>query len=308
MYLQLSPKRSAFCALFCFSALFATSGCGHSAQYYLSRGNELYAQGKYDDAALNYQKAIQKDSNSGDAFYRLGLADLKANRPADAYNVLSRAVTLLPGRDDVKVQFGDVLLAGYLADPHRPKRLYDELTRIAQDLRARQSNSFDALRFQGEIASIDGKLSEASAAFEAANRIRPLETNVAGPWIDVLFRNNEDARAQTLAQELIRKHGDYVPIYLLLYKRDMAAGRTADAETVLKQCAQANPNQSTVLLLLTGHYYKLHNTAAAAAALQPLITDHKTFPNGVVDAGDFYLHAGDPEQAIRIYNQGLQSD
>jgi len=308
MSLQFSKKRSAFCAAFCFSAFLATSGCGHSTQYYIARGNELYAQGKYDDAALTYKKAIQKDANCGEAFYRLALADLKTNQQRDAYNALSRAVALVPNRDDIKIQFGDVLLAGYLSDPHRPKRLYDQLTKISQDLRTRQNSSFDALRFEGEIASIDGKLDDASAAFEAANRVRPFETNVVGPWVDVLFKKNDDTHAEALAHELMGKHSDYIPIYILLYKREMALGRTADAEAVLKLCLQKNPAKASVVVLLAEHYYKLHNIAGAASTLQALLDNHKDFPNGAIDAGDFYFRAGASEEAVRIYEQGLKAN
>src|SRR5580704_13165431 len=71
------------------------------SESYLDRGNRFFAQGKYQDAALNYSKAIQKDPKNGEAFYGLGKTELKIGRTVEAYAALSNAADLLPARDDV---------------------------------------------------------------------------------------------------------------------------------------------------------------------------------------------------------------
>jgi len=50
--------------------LLSTVGCMRSANYYLDKGNELFAKGNFAEAELNYRKAIQKDQNLGEAHYR----------------------------------------------------------------------------------------------------------------------------------------------------------------------------------------------------------------------------------------------
>ena len=47
---------------------------------YITRGNQLFASGKYEDAVLNYRNAIKKDPKSGEAFYRLALALFRTNK------------------------------------------------------------------------------------------------------------------------------------------------------------------------------------------------------------------------------------
>src|SRR5271154_5201308 len=42
-------------------SLASLSGCSASKQTYMAKGNKLFAAGKYDEAALNYRDAIQKD-------------------------------------------------------------------------------------------------------------------------------------------------------------------------------------------------------------------------------------------------------
>ena len=55
-------------------------GCSASKQSYLAKGNKFFAAGKYDEAALNYRAAIQKDAAFGEAYYRLGLTAIKLTR------------------------------------------------------------------------------------------------------------------------------------------------------------------------------------------------------------------------------------
>jgi len=52
---------------------------------------------------------------------------------------LSRAADLLPNRDDIKIELANVCLAFYLTDPQKPRVLYDRLTKISQQLLAKNS-------------------------------------------------------------------------------------------------------------------------------------------------------------------------
>src|ERR1039457_2632956 len=86
----------------------AGTACIATKQTYLSRGNKFYDAGKYADASLNYQKAIQKDPKFGEAYYRLGLAAIKQDQGREAYDALLRAVQLLPTSVEAKEKFADV--------------------------------------------------------------------------------------------------------------------------------------------------------------------------------------------------------
>ena len=65
------------CAYLCIALLAGLAGCGVTKESYLAKGNAFFDAGKYDDASLNYRKAIQKDTNFGEAYYRLGLTAIK---------------------------------------------------------------------------------------------------------------------------------------------------------------------------------------------------------------------------------------
>src|SRR2546423_12558247 len=80
-----------------------TVPCRQTPQHYVAKGNAFYEAGKYDDAIINYRKAIQRDAKFGEGYYRLGLAELKTGHSREAYGTLTTASTLLPNRTDVKV-------------------------------------------------------------------------------------------------------------------------------------------------------------------------------------------------------------
>ncbi len=77
--------------LFVVGCLASISGCSTSKQGYVAKGNQMFDAGKYADAAINYGKAIQKDRSYGEAYYHLGLAEIKEQKPREAFDALYRA-------------------------------------------------------------------------------------------------------------------------------------------------------------------------------------------------------------------------
>jgi hypothetical protein len=59
--IQFSAPAAALCVLVCL----LLAGCGKSAKQYLDRGNQLFSEGRYPDASLNYRNAIQERRTTG---------------------------------------------------------------------------------------------------------------------------------------------------------------------------------------------------------------------------------------------------
>ncbi|MEO8024959.1 MAG: tetratricopeptide repeat protein, partial [Bryobacteraceae bacterium] len=61
--------------------LLLTSSCSRDpkvqAQRFLTNGNKFFEKGKYQEASIMYRRALQKDRLYGEAYYRLGLNELK---------------------------------------------------------------------------------------------------------------------------------------------------------------------------------------------------------------------------------------
>src|ERR1700680_1450606 len=192
------------------TSLLAATGCA-TKQGYVAKGNKFFDAGKYAEASRNYRKAIQKDPQYGEAYYRLGLSAIKQNQAAQAYQDLFRAVQLLPNNIDAKEKFADVCLAFYLADPRHPQNYYKQLTQISDELLSKNANSFDGFKIKAYLADIDRKPQEAIPLFRRALQIDASDPAITGSLIQNLFRNGQSQEGEKLALGLAAREKTYGP-------------------------------------------------------------------------------------------------
>jgi tetratricopeptide (TPR) repeat protein len=287
--------------------LVAITACS-TKRGYVEKGNAFFQQGKYDDAAINYKKAIQKDSRFGEAYYRLGLAAIEQNNPQDAYNSLFRASQLLPDDKEVKEKFAGLCLDYYLRDPKRPQSLYQQASQAASDLLAKDPNSFVGLHVKGTLALEERKPDDAISYFQKALQAKPWDPAVTSALVQALFEDGRYPDAEKTALELISRDKTFGPIYDVLYTFYFDANRTEDAEKILKLKVANNPLQAAYITQLAGHYARVKKTAEMQAALQKLLDDPKEFPDAQLRVGDFYLSERDYPQAIHYYEEAQRSN
>jgi tetratricopeptide (TPR) repeat protein len=290
------------------AGMIAMSGCSATKEVYLAKGNQSFTAGKYEEASLNYRKAIQKDPNFGEAYYRLGLTAIKLNQGPLALEALFQAVQLQPGNVDAKEQFGDVCLSFYLADASHPQALYTQITKISDELLSKNGNSYAGLMLKGYIASTDRKLPQAIEFFQKALRVNPSNPGVVTELVHVLIQNGQIKEGQELAMDLIARQTTYGPIYDLLYGFYQTANRASDAENILKMKVNNNPKEADYILQLARHYGHLQKKTEVQAALGRLLDDPANFPLARLQVGDFYLKLRDYAEAIRHYQEGLNSN
>src|SRR6266403_93754 len=129
--------------------LLGVLSCGRSPQAYLEKGNKFAAEQKYQEASIQYRKALQKNSQLGEAVYGLALSELELKNASEGYRLLSRAVELMPDNQEAKVKLADLSLVLFWSDPRRPKAAYAKMVKLTDELLAKNSNSFDGLRLKG---------------------------------------------------------------------------------------------------------------------------------------------------------------
>ena len=288
--------------------LLALAGCRSNAAYYLAKGRELADKQQFAEAALNYRKAIQRDSQSGEAYYQLGLTEERLNERREAFQALSRAAELLPGRDDVKVSLGDFSFHTFLADPARPKMLYDKVTALADELIARDPKSYDGLRWKGYLATVDKKLGEAEDYFQRANAVRPMQPELILSWAHVLFLDNHELEGEQLARRLIEAHKTYEPIYDELFARYTLLKESSQAEAVLREKINNNPADSGAVLELAAFYAGASREQEMKAALQRMLDHPAGFVQVHLKVGDFYQGLRRWDEAVQQYEQGAEAD
>ena len=127
---------------------------------------QYYALGKYDEAAANYQSAIQLEPNLFIAFYNLGNLRMLQEKYDKAVNNYRRAIQLGPSSDQIstiKEQGRHLIRIGRHPEA---KALYAELSRSYPD-------DIEALIGLGKVNGMLGCMEEAAASCNRALALQP---------------------------------------------------------------------------------------------------------------------------------------
>src|SRR5579871_4658065 len=88
-----------------------------AARRSVATGNGYFAKGKLKEASILYRRALQQDPQSADAWYQLGLVNLRLSYLTDAQKDFAEAAELDPAHMDALVRLGKVDLLFYAANP-----------------------------------------------------------------------------------------------------------------------------------------------------------------------------------------------
>jgi len=287
--------------------LASISGCRTSKQGYVAKGNKLFDAGKYSEAVINYAKAIQKDERYGEAYYRVGLAEIKQGHSSAALDAFYRAVQLLPNDANAKEQLGSLSLQYYMYDPRRPQRYYDIVKKNAAELLQQNPQSFEGIREEAYLAMTDAKRDAAIALFRRAHSVNPSDPAVTTALIQNLLVIGQGGEAERLGLDLIAHQRSYGPIYDVMYAWYVKGNRPADAENIIKAKANSNPKEGSYQLELAAHYDGVHKPAEMQAALQHLLDNAKDFPQARLQVGDFYARIRNYPEAVRYFDEGART-
>jgi tetratricopeptide (TPR) repeat protein len=275
------------------------------AARYLENGNKFFQKARYKEASIMYRRALQKDLRFGEAYYRLGLTDIKLAAYGDAARALRRAIELQPNNTDAAVQLANLYMAAIVQDPAHSKDLVREVQDISERLVREDSNSYEGHRLKGQLALVQQKPDEAVKELAAATRLRPGQTDLSLAYFEALEGTNRPADAEKLGREVIEKNKNFAPMYDMLYVHYMSQNKLSEAEQVMLEKVENNPKQPNFLVQLAGHYLytKERNKLDATMAR---VANGKEFPEGHLLAGDFYFfRAREYEAARQQYEAGM---
>jgi tetratricopeptide (TPR) repeat protein len=275
---------------------------------YVDSGNKYFDKGKYKEASIMYRRALSKDMRYADAWYRLGLTNLKLRLPGEARRDFSRAMETDPGNIDAIAKLGDIDMMFYMLDPQGNRALLADLKDLAQQLFKKDPKSFDGLRFTGYIALMQKDRKTAIQQFEAANQVQPDQPELVLSLVQTLFQDGQNDAAEKFAKELIDKQKSYGSMYDVLYLYYVRNNHPELGEELLKKKIANNPSQGNYVLQLAFHYYMTNRKPEMTATLERLNSNPKQFPDHHMQAGDFYERIRDFDSALQQYDQGQKED
>jgi tetratricopeptide (TPR) repeat protein len=279
-----------------------------ASKKYVDNGNKYFNRGKYKEASIMYRRALAKDARYGEAWYRLGLVNTQLGVPLEAVRAFSRAHELDPGNADAAVKLADLELLFYVSNPQGNRPLLGELKDLDQQLLKKDPKSFDGLRIAGYIALVEKDVKGAIQKFEEANQVKPDQPELVLSLVQGLFADGQNDLAEKYAKQMIEKRKDYGAIYDALYYYYVRNNHPDLGEELLKKKIANNPTQGPYQLQLALHYYMTNRKPEMTATLARLTSDLKTYPDGHLQAGDFYLRIRDLDNALQQYDLGQKED
>jgi len=68
----------------------------------------FFEKAKYKEASIMYRRALQKDLKFGEAYYKLGLTEIRMQAYGDAVRALRRAIEMQPTNADATTKLAEI--------------------------------------------------------------------------------------------------------------------------------------------------------------------------------------------------------
>jgi tetratricopeptide (TPR) repeat protein len=289
---------------------------------YVQGGDKYFAAGKYRQASILYRSALRKDAKFAEAYHRLALAELKLGRTTEALGSLRRAVELLPPgpeRRDAQSRLADIYIF-YLEGIPKDTHIFAESQRLADDLVKSGSGAYDGHRLNGRLAMLEVRnaarhgnpdrvkeyLTSSIKEFREADAIKPFQPDVVVPLARSLLTAKQNKEAEKVYLTLLNHDDSYLPVYGELYNLYVSERRLEDAEKILRSGLKSHPGEVLLITNLASHYHGVHREDEALKMIEELKTAGLGMPHLNQIIGAFYKKLGNPDEAIRQYEAGIQ--
>jgi tetratricopeptide (TPR) repeat protein len=265
-----------------------------SKQKYYERGMELFNQGNYTKARLEFKNVLQIDPKDANAYYMFGQIEEKDENWPKAYALFLRATELDPRHADAQVHLGTIFaLAGET----------EKSLAAANAALAVKPDDTKAMVLKGFVKA---KMGEKDAAIsEILTVVESDPSNVeASSLLAALYADQgEMERAIRIAKDSLAQHTDRPASYLLLARLYAQAGREDKVVKVLSDLISTKPDDLQNRLHLVTFYQKQGQGEKAVEILQQAITDLPDSVDAKLALVALYTKQGAIEQAEKVLEQ-----
>jgi tetratricopeptide (TPR) repeat protein len=261
-------------------------------QKYLESGNQYFDTGKYAEASIQYENAIQIDPRFAEAHYRLAQSYLKRGIWSGAHQELMRTVDIQPQNLKAQIDLGDLLLAAHQFKGAQ-ERAQLVLTQDPNNVDAHilMANSYAALQ------DMQSSLDEMRTAIQLAPESPRSYLNLALLQVDA--KQAEAAELNFL--KAIDLDSKSVSARLALGNFYLRQKRFSEAERQFRTALQISPQTPAPYAALAALYSSQGQKPQAEQILQQAKQAMPNNPDGYRMLGDFYFSTGDLPDALKEY-------
>ncbi|MEW8037041.1 MAG: tetratricopeptide repeat protein [Candidatus Thiodiazotropha sp.] len=235
-----------------------------SKQKYFDRGMELFEQGNFTKARLEFKNVLQIDPKDANAYYMFGQIEEKEENWPKAYALFLRATELDPRHVDAQVHLGTIFaLAG---ETEKALAAADAALEV-------KPNDAAAMVLKGFVKAKMGEKDAAINDVLAVIESDPSNVEASSLLAALYADQGEMERAIRIAKESLAKHTDRAASYLLLARLHAQAESHEEVVKVLSDLISNKPNDLQNRLHLATYFQKQGDNDRAVEVLQQAITD-----------------------------------
>jgi tetratricopeptide (TPR) repeat protein len=315
-----------------FSTLSLLQGCSeeNDANNHLQKGIEYLNKGDYEKAKLELKTSSQAGKDTAETYYYMALLDEKSQRFREMKENLIKAIELAPTHVDARLKLGKTHLlfdemeeaiaqAEFILKDstqnldaltlkasvlNRQKKPTEALA-IVNDILEKKPESTEALTLKAVIFMEKGDFKEALALVDKAKKSD--SNNIS---LD-LFKIQLDAKTKNMAavvsdyQKLVESHPDNNEFKVTLAKIYTEVGRAKEAEKLLRDIIDTEPNKVDNQLLLLDFLSataegKVNEQFHQFAAL------HKNQPRLLLELSKWMIARKNNNEAKKVINQVIE--
>ncbi len=313
--------------------LAACDGPEEREQAYMEKGRELFEQGEFEKARLEFKNARQINPKGIEALYYLGqISEREANWRA-AFASYSAVLAQDPQHVGAMVRLGTIYLYGgdlssaatqadtaltlspNEASAHalagavalRENRLADARA-SAEAALAAEPDSVPSLSLMSGILEREGAHDEAVGVLGSALERLPDNSALRLLKIALHLQHDEREEVETLFSELFELEPDKALYRINLARLLIAWGRADDAERLLRSAIEERPEDETFKLLLVDFLANQRSFDAAEEALQAFIAGSPESDGLRFGLAELYSRHARPDAAKQVFEQIAERD
>jgi tetratricopeptide (TPR) repeat protein len=258
-------------------------------QKYLESGKRYSAEGKYNEAVIQFSNALKNDNAYPEAHLELARAYMHLSRFGAAYGEYMRTVSLQPSNVQARLELGSLLLAAGKTDAAQEQ---------ADAVKNMQPDNPDLHALLAGLQIKRGQKAEALAEIQRALALDPKRTTFHEDL--ALIQSGDPNNAANVEKELktsVDLDPKSVDPRLLLAGFYGSKGRWSEAESTLREAIAANPKSVPAREGLAEMYLRQGNQASAEEVLRQASHDLADNPNGAAILANYHSRTGQVDKA-----------
>jgi tetratricopeptide (TPR) repeat protein len=268
---------------------------------YLSRGEALLKEGKYQEATIEFRNAIQIDDRLAAAHWGLSQAYEKMGSVSEAMDELQKTVQLDPDNAPARIKLGNAYIIAY--DRMKKAEFLSEAERLAGEILAKDDKNIDGHILLANVLHLKGDEVGALAKINHAISLDPQRVESYIALAKYYVQTNRLDQAEAAYTKAISIN-DRSSLAHIEYGKFFSQTNRADrAEAEFTKAVESDPQSRDARWVLASFYLVNKRFDRAEEAFKQYAQLDWDKPEGRARLADFYATVGRYDDASKLYQE-----